>query len=545
MKLKKYLGYTGKIMLLLVMVLPLVAQPGQSAAAQTEGVVEALTDYIEPSGVYVPEFLAAPPEFTPEQQAALIAAEEMVNRPGPGTAVVESEVAGPAPGTETVAWGRGVWDIKGDPEAAGDFTVFRKVKIHNYLPGGVRSNVSEVSVAGVGRNMFATGNWWAARSTNGGNAWTYINPYADMGDFCCDQIVYYDKARNLTLWLKMGIPASGWYYRIYASPDNGATWWYYTFDPGQDDINPVYDLQYDYPHWKITNDYIYLMTNIFSERTNAWWGTRTLKLPLDALVAGVGFGYSYLDEKTYFNATPVHGALDTMYWATHINNTTLRVYEWQEASGTIYTHNVTVPAWTYTNRGDAQCTAAGTKDFAKRTDDRVLAGWYSPGHYWGQANPVVGFMWNVQEGGGFVWPYIEAALINTSTWTAVRRPYVFNSSYCFLYPSMAVNSRSHLALVMNYGLNEKPNIGVALFDDYTASIPPGWTFYTLEESVFKALDNKWGDYNTVYPNSPADVVWHGGAHVLQASGSCCDAQIYFFVFGRERDFKAWDFWRGK
>jgi hypothetical protein len=428
--------------------------------------------------------------------------------------------------------------------ADSSFTFFRNTKVHSALPAGVRSNVSEVSVDGAGKNMFATGNWWAARSTNGGNAWSYINPYSGMSDFCCDQIVYYDPARNLLLWLRMGTPSSGWYYRISASTNNGASWTNYTFDPGQHPGHETYDLQYDYPHWKATNDYIYLTTNIFSEWTGGWYATRVMKISLDNFRDKVTVTWSYYDESTYFNATPVHGALDTMYIGTHLSTTGMRVAVWQEDSGSVAFVNVAIPAWTATNRGDAKCTATGSKNFGGRTDDRILAGYYRDGHYEGQPNPVVTFFWNVQEGGSFPYPYVEAYTINTSTWTQVRRPVLWNSNGCFLYPTIAVNARGQLGLVFNHSPNERPNLCATLWDDYSTT-PPGWSFYTIDTSAYKPDDNKWGDYNTVYPNHPAGLVWHGGGHVLNSSGTCCNAQIRFFVFGRGRDQNSWDFWRAK
>ena len=76
------------------------------------------------------------------------------------------------------------------------------------IPGGYKSNIMESSTAQNGKYAFFTGNWFAARSTNGGINWAYVNPYNGLPDFCCDQVTTFDEARNSVLLAAHGKPNS-------------------------------------------------------------------------------------------------------------------------------------------------------------------------------------------------------------------------------------------------------------------------------------------------------------------------------------------------
>lgn len=499
---------------------------GASAWAGTTGAtgIEAAQEaWLSPAGVTRPQYLASPPGLSAAQVQRLSAITELTHRAGPPLPSAGEPVAGPEPGTETEA-GRAALPSLVEPMAAGDLVKFRAVALHSIIPAGNRStNVDEMSVDGAGKFLFATGNWWAARSTDGGKTFTFIDPYADLPDFCCDQVVWYDQARNLYLWLRMTYTGAENAYLLGASTDNGATWCNYT-------LSSPAGLWYDYPHWATTNDYVYLATNIFTV-AGSWSETRMLKLPLDGLGACVGFGYSYLPNTALFNATPVQGAQDTMYWGTHVNTSTLRIYAWQEDSGSISWWDVGVPAWTSTWRGSAIC---GSPDnWGGRTDDRILTGWLAKG--------VLGFMWNVAQGGGFTYPYVNAATFNEATKAYIGRPYVFNPTYCWLYPSMSVNYRGDLGLVIHGGTN--PNIWAGVDDDYNG-VPPGWEVLSIVTSAALPTDDKWGDYNTSRPMHPAGAVWQGGAHRRYGAAASAIAPTYL-VFGRERDRPSWTRWVNK
>jgi len=109
-----------------------------------------------------------------------------------GDAAIDSDKTPEIP--ETVPQGASI-------AAANDFTFFRNAAVT--VPGTSTSTTEEPSIAQVGNTAFMTGNWWAARSLNGGRTFDYVNPYtafpASFGGFCCDQTTIYDPHYNITI----------------------------------------------------------------------------------------------------------------------------------------------------------------------------------------------------------------------------------------------------------------------------------------------------------------------------------------------------------
>jgi hypothetical protein len=156
----------------------------------------------------------------------------------------------------------------------------------------------------------------------------------------------------------------------------------------------------------------------------------------------------------------------------------------------------------------------------------------------------------VAQGGSFARPYVEAAAFYEDTLAQVSgaqgRPYVWNSTICFLYPSAAANKRGDLALVLNEGTgtNLNPSVDFAIADDYV-TVPPGWSLTRVQTSNARPSDNGWGDYNTVRPFYPSNDTWIGGAHYIASTTNCSNCAVpIFFAFGRSRDYYSWSRWQG-
>ena len=61
-----------------------------------------------------------------------------------------------------------------------------------------------------GNLIFYVGNYYAARSTDGGQTWEFLDPYYDFENihkpqihrFCCDQRVIYDERNDIFIWYR-------------------------------------------------------------------------------------------------------------------------------------------------------------------------------------------------------------------------------------------------------------------------------------------------------------------------------------------------------
>jgi hypothetical protein len=514
-----------------------------------------------------PVWLDRLPQLTSQERQRREQCSELFNLPGPGPgvegleSVSRSVVASPGPETESVFVRRN----NNDPILPESARVLRNVSFSEKIPDGMKSNVMESSVAVAGAYAFFTGNWFAARSIHGGSTWTYIDDRTGFPESCCDQTTIYDSARDRLFWMRLGDPATnpdtGNYENVFklgVSGNGGKSFWLYTIRPT--DINPDWQNQFlDYPHMQLGADYLYIAVNLF-DKSSKWVQTVMLRWSLDQLAAAApGFDSCYYSSSEWFTFVAAQGAQHTMYWAsnwpsTNPKNNRLGIWRWDEESCAVLFYERTVPAWAFTTRGGAHC-GASSGNWAARYDQRVLAG----ARYEVQppvdgvgGKKILGWWGNVKEGGGFPFPYVEAAAFYEDTLELVPgasgRPLVWSSSTCFAYPSVAANKRGDLGMVLNYGTGEdlNPSVAFAMADDFV-SPPPGWLYYRARISNARPLDNKWGDYNTVREFEPTEKVWVAASHFLPTTdGACCSAAApVYFVFGRGRDADSWARWQDK
>ncbi len=550
--------YVGTMSIVVILLLTTISLP--VAAQDPEPMVVEASVAEMPAPVFAEaQELAEPPVPTEEQLARMEWATENTHLSRDIVAEPQVEVAGPAAGTESAE--AEVRLRSGQPLAPGDATMYRFKAFGGSIPAGYKSNVMESSLDGKAKRHLYSGNWFAARSLDKGVNWTFIDPYADFPLFCCDQVVLHDTTRDIFLWLRMGVPytdGTGNYeneFRLsvdFRDPIVGGYWTYITTPM---DVSAAWTNQWwDYPHMQLGADYLYIAWNMFNQ-AGSWTRTVMLRWPLDAIAAGAGFSYNYYAQSDWFTFVPVSGADHAMYFASNWENPPydrLRVYRWYEDSASLTVWTKTVAAWTPTGRGDAQC---GTPNWTARLDQRLLTGARYNIYNDGIAEPrqpgreILAWWWTVQEGGGFTWPYIDAAAFYEDTMGQLPgylgRPYIFSGSYCFAYPSTFPNLRGDQGMVFNYSSGSagfhKPGIAYALADDY-ATAPPGWFFYPIALSLAGPSDLKWGDYNTsrAFQRQHA---WIAAAHYIPTATNCtnCSVPIYW-AFGRERDLNSWKMW---
>lgn len=519
------------------------------AEAQPDGTIESSTAVVATPMFEKSKRMSKVPPLTEAQRARMEWCIENTHLPGPP--LKKGVGAGPLPSRTKSHLSKTL--------SPGDPVIYKSKDFGSSIPGGYKSNVMESSVGTAGKYVFFTGNWFAARSKNGGDTWSYISSYAGFPDFCCDQIAIYDESRNIFLWLRMGVP--DWVgsnyenvFKLSVSKDAfGSSYWTYTLKPTG--TNSGWTNQWwDYPHIQLGADYVYISWNMF-DQSDSWTRTIMLRWPLDALAAATGFSYNYYSQSDWFTFVPVQGAYHTMYFASNWENSPynrLRIYRWDEDSSSLAWWTKTVTAWTPTGKGDAHCC---TPNWLGRTDMRLLTGARYSNYSDGitedrqRGRKVVAWWWNVGEDGGFTYPYIDAAAFYEKDMTQLPgwlgRPYVWSSDYCFGYPSTTPNKRQDLGMVFNYSELSSchPDVAYSIADDYIHA-PPGWTFYSVQQSNAGPSDQKWGDYNTVREFEPTQKVWVAGAHYIPGKTDCtnCSAPIYF-VFGRERDTESFTRWQ--
>jgi hypothetical protein len=462
---------------------------------------------------------------------------DKINLPGPALRITGTP-ASPDPASETPAE-----DLTLAP---GTLVVKKNSSLASIVPAGYASHVLEPSVANDGKYVFYTANWFAARSTNLGTSWVFTDPFAGFAApnaFCCDQETIHDPGRRMIIWLRQGskVAASGEnQIKVGVSKDGGATFCTYTWSPTT--FNAAWTGQwFDYPHLAVSDNYLWFATNMFSS-ADAWTRTVMLKLNMDNLAACAGVGYGWYQSQASdgaaarFNFTPVQGATTTMYFGTHNDTSSFRIYKWPESASSPSFVDRSIPAWTSTFKGSATCTTTDGFNPCARTDHRVLSGFRAewdtlPGE------KVLGFSWNVKQDATHAKPYTNVVIFKERDRSYVSNPALWSSDTAYIYANFSPNARGHLGYTATK-VSTYPSHIIGIDDDYNVA-PAPWSITTVGTGVKGPSDNKWGDYSRTRPLSPAALHWAATGYFLDAASV---SQPKFVIFGRERDNNAYSRW---
>jgi hypothetical protein len=430
------------------------------------------------------------------------------------------------------------------PEGLSDFAVFANTSLQVPITTAQTSLVNEPTVAQRNQLVFYTGNWYAARSANGGTNWSYINPQSDMPDFCCDQDTLYNPTSGIFIWYRMGRPQTNLTNRFFLGVSTDASTWYiYKIHPTT--INPSWTSQiFDFVIMAYSSNYLYITNNLFQNQT--YTNSLIIRLSLANLKSHSAFTFNYYATKNDGFA-PVQGAKTTMYFAAHVNTNslytnTLRLYIWNEGSTTLsIPPDIVHSAYKVTNPGDATCQAPDQGDICKRLDDRILGGWVSKG--------VIGFVWSVAQGsvaGGtnYGYPYTYVLRINETLKTNMdfgHEPVLANPNYAWVYAWISPNGRGDLgAVAFTAGPTRFPTLDVGILDSYSGS---SWQFEPAATSSNGPQTSCstasgfpcWGDFIRVHPFNGTSNAWVASGYILQGGRSGEFVQPRYVVFGRLGD----------
>jgi hypothetical protein len=395
-------------------------------------------------------------------------------------------------------------------------------KTSQVAPVDPRSPVNEPSVANKGNLVFFTGNWYAAKSIDFGSTWVSVNPFSSMPDFCCDQDVVYDKNTGIFLWYKQGSKNTAGENRFQLGVSKDAsTWVFYNLNPKNFNSGWT-NVWFDYPHIALTDKNLWISSNVF-DNSGQFVRAVIAAFPLSQLANSQPVNFKYYTENQEFSFTPVQGAKDTMYWAVHHSNTQMKLYKWVEASSSINTRLVDVPAWSFGFRGTMLCPAPDGHNWCARSDSRISGGYL--------LGDVVGFVWHAKQGNGFNYPYVNIATFKTSDLSFVDVKKLWSPNLAFMFGFISpISSPASLGLVSLYGGGSYyPSIAAGVIDSYTGPNPP-FQLITIR-SGDHATDVS-GDYMRDRPLNGVGPYWIGTGFTLQGCSTSNCVQPQFFAFGR-------------
>lgn len=447
------------------------------------------------------------------------------------------------------------------PLANGSIAVFRATEIDP--PAGFSSSVNEPSAAQNGKFVVETWNWFAARSQNGGQTFSLMDPETytpAMADFCCDQDVIYDKGADRFFWLRMGIGNVGTggnnenRILINVSQDAFAT------SPCFADIRPLSQFGLanafmDYPRIALSNNYLYMSLNIFSFAGGVMGGYQThilARYDLNNLGGCTSLTGNFWNFPDGWSPTLVENAREIMYLGDHIItstglNSTFRMYWAFDDNNSLNFVDRTIASWNYTS-GNAVCTVPGGANPCARADHRIIGAVLShntplPGNT-GAADDKVDFYWNVRQGGTFPLPYTESATFQGGALTYVTRKAIAFNNFTIFYAAVGANDREHVGLSA-WGFypaasGTNPQMVFGIDDDFNPNANAGWELWTTGVTNSDAPwgANTSGDYLRARSHNPTGTGWILTGTTRDAAGA--EWRPTYSVWGRGRDLNAFN-----
>jgi len=397
------------------------------------------------------------------------------------------------------------------------------------------TTVGDTSLASNGDLVFYTGNWYAARSTDGGASWAYADPSNGMDDFCCDQDVVYDNNHDIFLWYRQGIPHSNGVNQFLLGVSNDAlTWTFYSIRPT--DLDRTWTNQtFDSPQLALTARFLYITSDVFDGANPPnFKHTIIQRWDLNQLSSrsSVKVMTKFLDNE--FHLSPVQGAFDKMYFAVHHSNTQMYIYRWLDSSPEIRpgdTFARKIPAWTYGNPSGAPMNcpdpAPDHRDWCQHADSRILGGWIADGK--------VGFIWNAKQDGTYPFPHLNIAVFkDDAILDYVSSPILWSTEGAYLYgyisPPPHLVPRP-LALVAQYGGGGSFPTSILGFVNLNNPTNP-FEVYSVAVGTHGATE--WGDYLRVrlhYPTSIVSPSWIASGYTMQTciAFSICEDPTYYVL----------------
>lgn len=401
---------------------------------------------------------------------------------------------------------------------------------------GTASTTAEPSgasnAAGV---IFATANWIAAYSQDGGGSFTELDPTtvfpADAVGFCCDQIVQYVPSIDRFIWLLQG----NGYRLASASPadivsSGGSAWTYWNLTPN------VFGScgGFDYPDMAVGNNFLYLSWDAgFGGCTS---GFQVARIRLDQIQASGTITIGFTNPANGTMAWGSHvsqNTFDEIFWAGHNNNQEMRVFSWAEGSNSYFWRDVGIASWA--NNTPTSLTPDGQDWLAKNFN--------GPGGNSFPRNGVIGatrsgnnvwFAWTAGTDDNFQRAHVEMVTLDrSSSFSVVQQVQIWNNSFAFAYPALATLAcNGEIGLSLEFGGNGNyENHVVGFWGDFLVYITTGSDVGTA----------RYGDYVTIRrepatadnPGNLFDAFGYG-LNSVPPPGAGTQVDVHYVLFGRPR-----------
>jgi hypothetical protein len=377
-------------------------------------------------------------------------------------------------------------------------------------------------------------------STDGGTNYSLLDPTTifpsgptkdskgnllDNG-LCCDQKLMYVSSIDRFIWLQQfcGTGTGGCLtginkVRIAAAStqdvinSTGTSWTYWdlasaTFNLGTTTM--------DYPDLAVGDNYLYFSADAVGN------GLLVVRIPLNEIQGGGTINMNYTtpsDSSLAYGGHISQNTGDTVFWAGHKDNSTIRIFDFPESSGQYSWRDVSINSWP--NGTISSTDPNGTNWLSFSFPGSAVLGLTRR-----TANEVW-FAWTGSSNSNFKNPQVQVLEVNPSNYSSISQWQIWNDSYAFTYPSLATNSNLEVGISLGWGGNSfYGNNAVGILGDFVVWYPE---LSTISNS------SRYGDYFNVARSTPNSPLFDASGYAVlkntpPATGQRFDP--YYIQFGR-------------
>ncbi len=438
-------------------------------------------------------------------------------------------------------------DIKqmGAGDDAPDPVIFeRYTRNTSVAPASI--NAADISGGDSGEVVMLTGNWYAQYSTDGGNTFNTVDPTTIFpntlsGGFCCDQIVQYVPRIERFVWLlqyRQAGTGDNAYRLASASPqdiiDSNCTAWTYwdltsaSFSLGTDWM--------DYPSLGVGDNFLYMSCDVLDSVTDsvADNGLLVVRIPLNEIQQSTTINFRYTNpanSSMAWGSNVSQNTGDEVFWAGHVDNSTMRIFSWHESSTSYFWRDVDVNNW------------PNATQVSNGPNGNNWFGWNLAGGFQFPMFAIIGITrrqnelwlaWTASNGDGgfggfnFPHPHVQVVKVDVNSYTLLEQMQIWNPDHAFGYPSFATNSNNEVGVVLGWGGGGSfhANTAVGIMGDYVVWYRDGSTW----------THTRFGDYVSARQAFPDRRLFAGfGYVILQDATTTAGYRFdpYYVLFGRQ------------
>lgn len=397
-------------------------------------------------------------------------------------------------------------------------------------PSGAASGL-----AANGGVVFATFNSSAAFSTNDGQSWTSLDPTTIFpqttgGGFCCDQVVQFIPSIDSFVWvlqycgMTCGNATGPNLERVVAC--RPADMRIGSLVPCRTtfDITPALlglgNDFFDFPDLSVGNNFLYLSFDDFNAG-----GLIVTRIPLSEIQAAGTINIQFThpgDSSQAYLGHLTQSPLDSIFWAGHNSNSSMRVFSWPETSASYSWQDVDVGSWPNNISNMTSTTPDGMDWLSKLQKNNtfpILGSTRVTGSIAGVRTDQLFFAWTGSNGSGFLQPQVQwVALDRSNNFNLVTQQQLFSDSATVAYPALASNSNGEV------GISAETGGGGAFENHAIGFLADNFLKITTNSNVGV---NRFGDFVTIRQNVADGTKFDAFGYGMDAV-----SDTRYIVFGR-------------